>query len=153
MENAPTLSPPLIAFILLSFVLCIWAIVDIFRSAFTRVNKLIWILVVLFAPFGIFIYLFVGRRLKPVAEAPGPDTGQGGNGTGEAAGPGTDTDRKGRWAVIWTMAVLAVLCVIAYFNLVFVLGREKTGFVLLLAMVLVGVILTVLSLKGRKKGE
>jgi hypothetical protein len=152
MENPQNLPPSLIIFIFVSLILCIWAIVDIARSAFTKLNKLMWLLIVLFAPFGIFIYLFIGRRLKPVSRGPVPDNKPGSEVQTSREPEGLLQYRNVTWPFLATLAATAVLCVITYVNVVSVLGREKTAWILISAMVIVGMILIFLQLRrGRKR--
>jgi len=152
METTQNLPPSLLIFVILSLILCVWAIVDIFRSDFTKLNKLIWLAVVLFAPFGIFIYFLIGRRLKPSQKGLPPrdtEAGESFHGT-RPAGPAPV--RNLGWPVIATLAALAVFCVVAYVRVVEMVGREQTGLLLLGAMVLVVAILTFLHLwQGRRK--
>jgi cytochrome bd-type quinol oxidase subunit 2 len=152
MENPQNLPPSLIIFVFVSLILCIWAIVDIARSAFTKLNKLMWLLIVLFAPFGIFIYLFIGRRLKPVSRAPAPDNKPGGEVRTSREPEGSLPHRNVTWPFLATLAATAVLCVITYVNVVSVLGREKTAWILISAMVIVGMILAFLQLRRGRKG-
>jgi len=151
MENPQNLPPSLIAFVFLSLILCIWAIVDIVRSSFTKLNKLLWLLIVLFAPFGIFIYFFIGRRLKPAGQE-----------RVSAAGPRDDVrplkessesapHRNVTLPFLITLVATALLCVITYMNVVTLFGREKTGWILLSAMVVVGMILTFFRLSRRRR--
>jgi hypothetical protein len=152
MENPQNLPPSLIIFVFVSLILCIWAIVDIARSAFTKLNKLMWLLIVLFAPFGIFIYLFIGRRLKPVSREAVPDNKPGGEVQTSREPEGSLPHRNVTWPFVATLAATAVLCVISYVNVVSVLGREKTAWILISAMVIVGMILTFLQFRrGRKR--
>lgn len=152
MENPQDLPPSLIIFIFVSLILCIWAIVDIARSSFTRFNKVMWLLIVLFAPFGIFIYLFIGRRLKPVGHEAVPGNKSGGEVRIPTEPPGSIPQRKSTRPFLITLLVTGLLCVITYINVVSVFGREKTGWILISAMIIVGVILTFLQLAaGRKR--
>ena len=152
MENPQNLPPSLIIFILLSLVLCIWAIVDIVRSSFTRVNKLIWLLIVLFAPFGIFIYFFLGRRLKPADRGRVPVAGSGDDVRISKESPEPTRLRNVTMPFLITLLATALLAVITYMNAVTLFGREKTGWILLAAMVIVGLILTFFRLgRGRRE--
>ena len=152
METTQNLPTPLLIFVILSLILCVWAIVDIFRSNFTKLNKLIWLAVVLFAPFGIFIYFFIGRRLKPLQEGPSPRDAEAGVPFQGVRPVGPAPSRNVMWPVVATLVAMAVFCVVAYVRLVALLGREKTGFLLLGAMVLVVAVMTFLHLRqGRGK--
>jgi hypothetical protein len=42
----------------------IFAVVDIVKSEFDSNQKLIWLLITIFVPFGLLIYFFVGRAQK-----------------------------------------------------------------------------------------
>lgn len=44
----------------------IFAIIDIVRSRFEGNNKLIWVLVTIFVPFGGLIYFILGRKNKVI---------------------------------------------------------------------------------------
>jgi hypothetical protein len=153
MENSQNIPPSLLIFIFISLVLCIWSVVDIFRSRFTKLNKVIWLLVVLFAPFGIFIYIFIGRRLKPVVkpeatgERPGPAVSP------ETGPPAPSRDQGARVPLYGVLIVVAVLAIVTYLNVVSFMGREKTSLVLICAMILVAVILTVLQIRQGRKGR
>lgn len=46
-----------------------WALVNVLRGKFTNNGKLVWTLVVLFAPLGWLIYLFVGRKQRIRSDA------------------------------------------------------------------------------------
>jgi len=47
------------------FILWIWAFIDVLISDFKKdINKVIWILVVIFVPIGFLIYLIFGRGQK-----------------------------------------------------------------------------------------
>ena len=49
----------------ISFVLWIWALIDVLRSNFRDNGKIIWILVILFVPvIGSILYLLIGRKQK-----------------------------------------------------------------------------------------
>lgn len=150
MENTQTLSPSLVVFVIISLILCVWSLVDIFRSSFTRLNKLIWLSVVLFAPFGIFIYIFVGRRMKPLRQGLPPDEAAGGARPAAVRPIGPAPTRGITWPIVATLFAVAVLCVVTYVNVVSLLGRERTGSLLLGAMALVVAILTVLHLRQRR---
>ena len=154
METPQNLPPSLIIFIFVSLILCIWSIVDIARSSFSKFNKVMWLLIVLFAPFGIFIYLLFGRRLKPVNPVSLPEGNQSADvERAGSRGPAESLPhRNAAWSYLTTMAVTALLCVITYLNIVTLVGREKTGWILLSAMVIVGMILMFLQLRrGRGK--
>lgn len=58
-----------IIFILILPVLWIWALVDILKSEFTNLmNKIIWLLVVIFIPYiGFILYFLIGRKQKTSA--------------------------------------------------------------------------------------
>ena len=61
------LSSFLMIFIVFSFVLYIYILIDILKHEFTGYNKIIWILVIIFFPiFGAILYLVFGRiqRIK-----------------------------------------------------------------------------------------
>jgi hypothetical protein len=152
MENPQNLSPLLVVFVFLSLILCVWAIVDIVRSKFTKLNKVIWLLVVLFAPFGAYIYLFIGRRLKPVKGESVPDRAPGNEVQGPKESQGSSPYRKIAWPFFSILAVMALLCVVMYVNTLSLLGREKTGWVLISGMVIVVLIMTLLQLKRGRKG-
>ncbi len=47
-----------------SFLVTVFAVIDVVRSRFRDSDKLIWLLVAIFAPFGGFIYFFVGFGQK-----------------------------------------------------------------------------------------
>jgi hypothetical protein len=150
MDTTQNLPPSLLIFAALSLILCVWAIVDIFRSDFTRLNKLIWLAVVLFAPFGIFIYFFIGRRLKPLQKGLYPRDTETGASTRGQTPIGSAPFRNVTLPVVATLVAMAVFCVVAYVRLVALLGREKTGLLLLGAMVVVVAILTFLHLRQGK---
>ena len=139
-------------FVFVSLILCVWAMVDIVRSNFTKLSKVIWFLVVLFAPFGIFIYLLIGRRLKPVKEGSLPDKTPGSEAKAPKEPAGLFPYRKIAWPFFSILAVMAVLCVVMYVNTLSLLGREKTGWVLISGMVIVVLIMTLLQLKRGRKG-
>jgi len=43
----------------------VWALVDILRSEFSGLNKLIWLALVIFLPLiGVILYYFIGREQK-----------------------------------------------------------------------------------------
>jgi len=43
----------------------VWALVDILRSEFVGLNKLIWLALVIFLPLiGVILYYFIGREQK-----------------------------------------------------------------------------------------
>lgn len=48
----------------INFVGIIWAVVDCLSSEREDMEKLIWILVIVFVPFGWLIYLFLGKRQR-----------------------------------------------------------------------------------------
>lgn len=51
--------------LLLSLVLWILGVVDILRSEFTKWNKIIWLMVVIFVPIiGPILYFLIGRKQK-----------------------------------------------------------------------------------------
>ncbi len=151
MENTQNLSPSLIIFFLLSLALCIWAIIDIFKSNFTKTAKVVWLLIVLFAPFGIFIYILIGRRLKPGREDAAVRGPEGRLSLEGAKSGGMLFGANTKWSILVTLFTVAFLSIVIYLNIVSYLGREKTGFVLLGAMTVVGIILTILQIKqGRK---
>ncbi|MCC8426143.1 PLDc N-terminal domain-containing protein [Mucilaginibacter sp. UR6-11] len=59
----------LVVILILAFpLLCLFCLIDIIRSDFKdSTAKLIWVLVVLFAPFiGSVLYLFIGRKSKVI---------------------------------------------------------------------------------------
>jgi hypothetical protein len=153
METTQELSPSLVIFVFFSLVLCIWAIVDLFRSNFTKTNKVIWLLVVLFAPFGVFIYLFIGRRFKPLPVAPpamnvsedGPPAKEGLDGLSRVQATG--------WPAPLLLLAIAVFCVLLYLKAVTLLGQEKTAFLLLGAMVAVGAVFTFFHVNQRRKRQ
>ncbi|HEY3276565.1 MAG TPA: PLD nuclease N-terminal domain-containing protein [Syntrophorhabdaceae bacterium] len=146
-QNLP---PSLIIFVFFSLVLSIWAIVDIFRSAFTKLSKILWLIVVVFAPFGVFIYLFLGRRLKPLPQNPAPDDV-----------PPDTPRRKGvlpsparqpvRWPAPLTLMALGVFCVLLYLKMVTYLGQEKTALFLIGAMVVIAAILVFFYINQARK--
>lgn len=151
MDTTQNLSPSLIIFVFFSLVLCVWAIVEIFRSKFTKMNKAIWLLVVLFAPFGVFIYLFIGRRFRPSPEVPlTENTPQGALPAKEAAA-GLSHETTARWPGPLLLFAMAVFCVLLYLKAVMLLGQENTAFLLLGAMVVVGAILTVFYISQARK--
>jgi hypothetical protein len=126
--------------------------VDILRSSFTKLNKVMWLLIVLFAPFGIFIYLFIGRRLKPAGHGPVPDNKPGSEVRTSKEPEGLLPYRNVTWPFLAVLAATGVLCIVTYVNVVSLLGREITGWILISAMVIVGMILTFLQLRrGRKQ--
>lgn len=103
-----------------------------------------WLAIVLFAPFGIFIYFFIGRRMKPAKGGPAP--APGGDALPETQParqtPGAGQLRRVAWPLLLTITMMAMLCVVIYLNAVSLLGREKTGWVLISAMVVVVLIMT-----------
>ncbi len=153
METTQNLSPSLIIFVFFSLVLSIWAIIDIFRSTFSRLNKVIWLLVVLFAPFGVFIYIFIGRRYRPVPDGrPREEIPE----AGAAPDQGQAVQRKGQaggWPAPLVLLALAVFCVLLYLRVVSVLGQEKTAYLLLGAIVVVGAVLTFFYMGKSKKRQ
>jgi len=47
----------------LSFVLWLWALIDVIRRNFTNPNdKILWLVLILLVPLGALIYLIVGRK-------------------------------------------------------------------------------------------
>ena len=43
----------------------VWALVDILKNDFSGLNKLIWLLLVIFLPLiGVILYYFIGREQK-----------------------------------------------------------------------------------------
>jgi hypothetical protein len=55
----------ILVFMLLPFILCVIALVDILRSEFERYNKIVWLLVVILLPFaGAILYFVVGKKTK-----------------------------------------------------------------------------------------
>ncbi len=55
----------LLIFGLFTFVIWIWALIDILKSEFTSTNKIIWLLVVFFLSLlGVLLYYFIGRKQK-----------------------------------------------------------------------------------------
>jgi len=62
------LSELIILAVLFSFIAYIifWlrALVDVSKNEFTGNNKIIWLLVVIFIPFGMVIYFVVGRKQR-----------------------------------------------------------------------------------------
>lgn len=152
METTPNLSPSLIIFVFFYLVLCIWAIVDIFRSNFTRINKVIWLIVVLFAPFGGFIYIFIGRRFKPVPGAlPTPQEPSRGMPAEEGAKKGPIREQMAGWPAPLMLFAIAVFCVLLYLKAVSFLGQEKTAFLLIGAMIIVAAVLTFFYISQVKK--
>jgi peptidoglycan/LPS O-acetylase OafA/YrhL len=149
MENPPTLSPGLLIFMVISLILSIWAIIDIFRSNFSRLNKFLWLLVVLFAPFGMLIYFFVGRRLKPALQASPVNTSE--SVLPENKTPAGSPQEKKTQPFLGTLIIIAGLCIITYINVVSALGREKTEVILLGAMALVGSVLIFVYFTRLKK--
>ena len=50
---------------LATFIIWIWALIDILKSEFTSTNKIIWLLVVFFLSLlGVLLYYFIGRKQK-----------------------------------------------------------------------------------------
>ena len=50
---------------IVSFVLWLWALIDILKSDFNGSEKIIWLLVVFFLPLlGFILYFFIGRKQK-----------------------------------------------------------------------------------------
>lgn len=146
METPQNLPPTLVVFIFISLMCCIYAIVDIFRSSFTKLNKVIWLAVVLFAPFGIFIYLFIGRRFKPAKE-------KGVTGTARDPSPVTyerqassvSGPKRSNSSFFVTLGLMAVFCVALYLKVVNSLGTEKAGIIILWALIVVGIVLAILQ--------
>ena len=59
------LSSFLMIFIIFSFVLYIYILIDILKHEFTGYNKIIWILVIIFFPvLGAILYLVFGRSQR-----------------------------------------------------------------------------------------
>ena len=59
------LSSFLMIFIIFSFVLYIYILIDILKHEFTGYNKIIWILVIIFFPIlGAILYLVFGRSQR-----------------------------------------------------------------------------------------
>ena len=55
----------LMIFILFTFILYIYILIDILKHEFTGYNKIIWILVLIFFPFlGALLYLLIGRAQR-----------------------------------------------------------------------------------------
>lgn len=56
----------LVLFILVPFVLFIWALADILKSEFKDTNnRIVWLIIVLLVPmFGAILYLVIGRKQK-----------------------------------------------------------------------------------------
>lgn len=49
----------------LPFCLWLWALVDVLKNDFAGMNKIIWLLVLIFLPpLGLLLYLLVGRRQR-----------------------------------------------------------------------------------------
>lgn len=49
----------------LGIILTIWALIDSLISKFeTETTKIIWIIVLIFVPFGFLFYYFIGRKQK-----------------------------------------------------------------------------------------
>jgi heme/copper-type cytochrome/quinol oxidase subunit 2 len=65
MDFLPILS--LVPFVLALFVLVcwLWALIDILRGEFSGINKIIWLLLVIFIPIlGMILYFAIGRKQK-----------------------------------------------------------------------------------------
>jgi hypothetical protein len=111
-----------------------------------------WLAIVLFAPFGIFIYFFIGRRLKPVSHGSRPEkesaTAPARSGNPSESAP----HRRISWPSLTSFAITALLCVVIYINVVSLFGTEKTGWILISAMIIVGMILAFLQF-GRSRGK
>jgi hypothetical protein len=59
------LSSFLMIFVIFTFVLYIYILIDILKHEFTGYNKIIWILVLIFFPvLGAFLYLIFGRSQR-----------------------------------------------------------------------------------------
>jgi hypothetical protein len=55
----------LLIFFIAPFVLCIVALVDILRSTFEGINKIVWVLVVILLPLvGAILYFTIGQKQK-----------------------------------------------------------------------------------------
>jgi hypothetical protein len=141
MENTTSLPPSLIIFVFFSLIVSIWAIVDIFRSAFTKFYKFIWLFVVLFAPFGCFIYLFIGRRLKPFPQGASPKDGSEGAPPPGEKGAASQAARPAMWPAPLVLLAVGIFCVLLYLRLLPLLGQETMAFILLGAMIVVGAVL------------
>lgn len=50
--------------LLIAWLLSIWAIIDIVKSRFSDTQKLMWVIISIFVPYGAIIYFFVGRKQK-----------------------------------------------------------------------------------------
>lgn len=58
-------SQMILIIIVISVVLWIYALVDLFKSSFEGTHKLIWVLVILFLPIiGSILYISIGRKQK-----------------------------------------------------------------------------------------
>lgn len=52
----------------INWLFSIWTIFDISKSQFTNTQKLMWVVISILAPFGAFVYLFIGRKQKPLLQ-------------------------------------------------------------------------------------
>ncbi|MBA4418261.1 MAG: hypothetical protein C0392_10185 [Syntrophus sp. (in: bacteria)] len=150
MENTQNISPSIIAFMAVSLVISVWAIIDIFRSNFSKLNKILWLLVVLFAPLGMLIYFIIGKRFLPPREAPQSPVPERQDQEKEVpADPLREENRK--MPLYGMLIIIAILSIITYINMVGILGREMTGMLLLGAMAIVGFILIYINLSRMRK--
>jgi hypothetical protein len=150
MENPQNIPVPIIAYMAVSLVISAWAMIDIFRSNFSKLNKILWLLVVLFAPLGMLIYFIIGRRFLPPGEAPPSPVPE--SKVPEKEAPSVSLRVfKMKVPLYGILIIIAILSIIIYINMVNTLGREKTGVFILGAMTVVGFVLIYINLKGIRK--